>query len=71
MLEIMFSHQKSVKKAFFLSYLSPGGPVLPKEESVIKPSKWTWRAAFFNPHIFDHLKTTGHVRNHVFSSEEC
>ena len=24
---------------------------------------------FLTPH-FDHLKTTGHVRNHVFSSEE-
>ena len=26
--------------------------------------------SFFTP-IFDHFKTTGKVRNHVFSSEEC
>ena len=38
--------------------------------SVVKPSKWAYRDAFFNPPIFDHLKTTGHVRNHVFSLEE-
>ena len=49
MSEIMFSHQKRVKKAFFLSNLPPGGLVLPNKESVVKPSKWSYRDAFFTP----------------------
>ena len=69
MSEIMFSHQKRVKKAFFLSDLSPGGLVLPNKSQLLNLQNGHTEM-FFLPPIFNHLKTTGHVRNHVFSSEE-
>ena len=70
MSEIMFSHQKRVKKAFFLSDLPKGGLVLPKIRVSCQTFKMDIERCFFLPPIFDHLKTTGHVRNHVFPSEE-
>ena len=68
MSEIMFSHQKRVKKAFFLSNLPPGGLVLPNKSQL--SNLQNGHTEMFLTPIFDHLKTTGHVRNHVFSSEE-
>ena len=67
--EIMFSHQKRVKKAFFLSDLPPGGLVLPNKSQLSNLQNGHTEMLFLTP-ICDHLKTTGHVRNHVFSSEE-
>ena len=62
---------RRVWKGLFPIWPPPGGLVLPKYESVVKLSKWSYRYLFFLPSIFDHLKATGQVRNHVFSSEEC
>ena len=66
MSEIMFFHQKRVKKPFFLSDLPPGGLVLPNKSQLSNLQNGHTEMLFFNPHIFDHLKTTGHVRNYVF-----
>ena len=67
--EIMFSHRKSVKKPFF-SYNLPRGSCFAKIRVSCQTSKMEIEGSFFHPH-FDHFKTTGKVRNHVFSSEEC
>ena len=69
MSEIMFSHQKRVKKAFFSIQPPPGGLVLPNKSQLSNLQNGHTEMLFLIPH-FDHLKTTGHVGNHVFSSEE-
>ena len=70
MSEIMFSHQKSVKKAFFLSDL-PQGVLFAKLSVSCQTFKIVIERCFYLIPHFDHLKITGQVRNHVFSSEEC
>ena len=68
--EIMFSHQKSVKKPF-LYMTSPQGVLLCWIRVSCQTFKIDIERSFFKPPIFDHLKINGKVRNHVFSSEEC
>ena len=70
MSEIMFSHWKMVKKPFFLSNLLPGGLVLPNKSQLSNFQNGHTEMLFLTPPIFDHLKSIGHVRNHVFSLEE-
>ena len=65
-----FLIRRGLKKPFFLSNLPPGGLVLPNESQLSNLQNGHTEMLFFNPPFFDHLKTTGHVRNHVFSSEE-
>ena len=69
MSEIMFSHQKRVKKPFFLSDLPQGVLFYQNKSQLSNLQNGHTEMLFFTP-IFDHLKTTGHVKNHVFSSEE-
>ena len=68
--EIMFSHQKSVKKPIFYM-TSPQGVLLCWIRVSCQTFKIDIERSFFKPPIFDHLKINGKVRNHVFSSEEC
>ena len=56
-------------KTFFLSNLPPG-VLFCQNKSQLSNLQNGHTEMLFYPPIFDHLKTTGHVRNHVFSSEE-
>ena len=79
MSQIMFSHQKRVKKAFFLSELPKGGLVLPNKSQLSNLQNrhtemhfWPLTTGHVPPFFQPLRKTTGYrdVRNHVFSSEE-
>ena len=64
MSEIMFSHQKRVKKAFFYITSPQGVLFCQNKESVVKPSKWSYRDAFFNPHFWP-------FKNHWTCQKSC
>ena len=65
-----FLIRRLLKKPFF--YLtSPRGSCFVKIREQLSNLQNGHREMLFLTPIFDHLKTTGHVRNHVFSSEEC
>ena len=72
MSEIMFSHQKSIIKGLFFNWHLPRGSCFAKIRVSFQTFKMVIERCFYNySPILDHLKTTGQVRNHVFSSEEC
>ena len=65
-----FLIRRVLKKPFF--YLtSPRGSCFAKIRVSCQTFKMVIERCFYLIPHFDHLKTTGHVRNHVFSSEEC
>ena len=65
-----FLIRRVLKKPFF--YLTfPRGSSFAKIKVSCQTSKMGIEKSFYLIPHFDHLKTTGHVRNHVFSSEEC
>ena len=64
MSEIMFSHQKRVKKALFYTTSPQGILFCQNKESVVKPSKWSYRDAFFNPHFWP-------FKNHWTCQKSC
>ena len=49
----------------------PKGVLFCQSESQLSNLQNGHRDKFFSPPNFDHFKTTGKVRNDVFSSEEC
>ena len=65
-----FLIRRVLKKPFF--YLtSPRGSCFAKIRVSCQTFKMVIERCFYLIPHFDHLKTTGQVRNHVFSSEEC
>ena len=68
--EIMFSHQKSIIKGFFFIWHIPRGSCFAKIRVSCQTFKMVIERCFYLIPHFDHLKTTGRVRNHGFSSEE-
>ena len=63
-----FLIRRVLKKPFFLSDF-PQGALFWQNKSQLSNLQ-NGHGCFFSPH-FAHLKSTGHVRNQVFSSEEC
>ena len=59
-----------LKKPFFIWHF-PRGSCLAKIRVSCQTFKMVIERCFYLIPQFDHLKTTGHVRNHVLSSEEC
>ena len=57
-------------KSLFFYLTSPRGSCFTKIGVSCQTFKMVIQRCFFFTPIFNHLKTTGHVRNHVFSSEE-
>ena len=70
MSEIMFSHLKRVKKAFFSIQPSPGCLLLPNKSQLSNLQNGHTDMLFLTPDFLNNLQTTGYVRNHVFSLEE-
>ena len=66
----VFSSEECYKSLFSIQPL-PRGSCFTKIRVSCQMLKMDMERCFFNHPIFDHLKTTGHVKNHVFSSEEC
>ena len=64
-----FLIRRGLKSLFFLSDLPQGVLFYQNKSQLSNLQNGHTEMLFFTP-IFDHLKTTGHVRNHVFPSEE-
>ena len=64
MSEIMFSHQKRVKKVFFSIWPLTRGSCFAKIRVSFKPSKWTYRDAFLTPHFWP-------FKNHWTCQKSC
>ena len=64
MSEIMFSHQKRVEKAFFLSDLPPGGLVLPNKSQLLNLWNGLTEMFFLTPHFWP-------FKNHWTCQKSC
>ena len=66
-----FLIRRLLKKPFFSIWPPPRGSCFAKIRISCQTFKMVIERCFYLIPHFDHLKTTGHVRNHVLSSEDC
>ena len=62
---------RRVLKSLFFIWLPPRGSCFAKIRVSCQTFKMVIERCFYLIPHYDPLKATGHVRNHVFSSEEC